>query len=114
MEKTSHVMLIGDGAEKFADSCANITRVKNDYFHTERRKEQWDAAKQGLAPTFLCLSMAENQVQLDHSKSNRGTVGCGRFIIQEIIIFLTCKFAVTYMETLPLQPVTYTLTCLLY
>ena len=39
MEKTPHVLLIGDGAEAFATE-AGVERVSNDWFITPRRREQ--------------------------------------------------------------------------
>lgn len=40
MEETRHVLLSGAGAEAFADRCP-VERVKNEFFSTERRREQW-------------------------------------------------------------------------
>jgi beta-aspartyl-peptidase (threonine type) len=39
MEKSPHVMLIGQGAEDFALE-RGVTLVPNEYFHTDRRKEE--------------------------------------------------------------------------
>ncbi len=66
MEKTWHVLLTGEGAEKFAQG-QGIELVPQEYFKTERRwkqiqdileKERADSAKQGVAP------------------EKHGTVGC--------------------------------------
>lgn len=40
MEHSPHVMLIGDGAEQFADAHPDVERVPNDWFDTETRHEQ--------------------------------------------------------------------------
>lgn len=40
MERTRHVLLIGGGAEQFADEMA-VERVPNTYFDTPRRHRQW-------------------------------------------------------------------------
>jgi len=40
MEETAHVLLVGDGAEKFADT-QEVERVENSWFDTEHRREQW-------------------------------------------------------------------------
>ncbi len=45
MEKSRHVMLIGDGAEKFAES-VQIELVDPSYFHTRHR---WDALQKAKA-----------------------------------------------------------------
>ena len=40
MENSRHVLFAGPGAEKYADT-AGVERVENDYFHTEKRRKQW-------------------------------------------------------------------------
>ena len=40
MEQSRHVLLAGDGAERFADEMG-VERVRQEYFHTERRRRQW-------------------------------------------------------------------------
>jgi len=60
MEKTPHVLLMGSGADEFAESLG-LTPVDQQYFWTEKRFAQWKKAQE------------KNRVQLDHSK---GTVGC--------------------------------------
>lgn len=59
MEKTPHVLLMGSGADEFAESMG-LAPVDQQYFWTEKRFLQWKQAQ------------AKNRVQLDHSK---GTVG---------------------------------------
>jgi L-asparaginase / beta-aspartyl-peptidase len=54
MEKTRHVMLVGDGAEKFAQA-HGINLVPNSYFITESRRlkyEQWKAQHRGTTGHF--------------------------------------------------------------
>lgn len=44
MEKSPHVLLVTDGAEKFADQfqpADGIERVPNSYFTTDERREEW-------------------------------------------------------------------------
>lgn len=71
MEKSAHVMLTGDGAEKFAKQ-QGFDFVPNDYFKTDLRRQQLEKAKQREAgrPTS----------SLDHDHFARtaryGTVGC--------------------------------------
>lgn len=51
MERTRHVMLVGDGAEEFAQA-QGIGLVPNDYFITESQRlkfEQWKAQHSGAA-----------------------------------------------------------------
>jgi len=45
MEHSRHVMLVSAGAEEFADTQPEIERVGNDYFDTERRRQQLEAAQ---------------------------------------------------------------------
>lgn len=46
MEASPHVMLMGDGAEAFADAHADIARVPNTYFDTDARRRQLELAQQ--------------------------------------------------------------------
>lgn len=61
MTKTPHVLLMGAGAEEFANQ-QEIERVPNAYFDTENRKKQWERSKQ-------------KQTELD-PMFKYGTVGC--------------------------------------
>jgi len=45
MERTPHVMLMGEGAEQFADAQPEIERVPNHWFDTEHRREQLERAR---------------------------------------------------------------------
>lgn len=45
MEHSPHVMLMGGGAEKFADGHAEIARVPNTYFDTDVRRRQLELAR---------------------------------------------------------------------
>ncbi len=45
MEHSPHVMLMGQGAEAFADTRKEIERVPNTWFDTDIRRKQLDAAK---------------------------------------------------------------------
>ncbi len=66
MTETRHVLLQGDGAEKFADEQkANklIERVENTYFSTEERRAEW-------------LKKVEEDKQKAQKKPYMGTVGC--------------------------------------
>jgi L-asparaginase / beta-aspartyl-peptidase len=61
MSETDHVLLIGDGAEKFADEVkanTSIQRVPNSYFSTEHRRKEWQEA------------VAKER------RTGKGTVGC--------------------------------------
>ena len=48
MEQSPHVMLIGDGAERFADDHTDLERVPNDWFDTPQRREQLGDARRRL------------------------------------------------------------------
>lgn len=63
MERTSHVLLVGEGAEKFASRQTDIETVDGAYFDDALRLSQW-------------LQVREQQkVQIDHSSNKFGTVG---------------------------------------
>lgn len=67
MTETRHVLLMTDGAEKFADEMRDkpqIERVPNSYFSTEKRRDQWREAVE-----------KQQQQQLEPAKQ-KGTVGC--------------------------------------
>ncbi|TNE70591.1 isoaspartyl peptidase/L-asparaginase [bacterium] len=61
MTETPHVLLMGAGAEEFADS-QDITRVPNSYFDTENRRKQLERAQQKSAEIL--------------KSDTYGTVGC--------------------------------------
>ena len=46
LEESSHVFLIGEGAEQYADTHPDIERVPNEWFDTEPRREQLRQAQQ--------------------------------------------------------------------
>jgi beta-aspartyl-peptidase (threonine type) len=49
MTQTRHVLLAGEGAERFADEMRDrpqIERVKNDYFDTDAARQEWQEALQ--------------------------------------------------------------------
>ncbi|MBX3376679.1 MAG: isoaspartyl peptidase/L-asparaginase [Phycisphaeraceae bacterium] len=62
MEKTSHVLLVSDGAEQFA-TAVGVERVDPTYFDTERRRRALDRV------------LEERKRRAEQEKS-RGTVGC--------------------------------------
>lgn len=69
LSKTEHVMLIGEGAMRFADHC-DIELAPDSYFLTPDRVEQWEEAKR------------KGKVMLDHDDSDTangdqkyGTIG---------------------------------------
>lgn len=66
MNETRHVLLQGDGAEKFADEMKakpQIERVPNSYFSTEERRQEW-------------LKKVEEDKAKEQKKPYMGTVGC--------------------------------------
>ena len=100
MERTPHVMLIGDGAKEFASSLpeeANVEIQPDEYFHTERRWKQLmtvqereqqhlqaevaDSAKLSKQMMKVQLDQASEDAQddLDHDQHKFGTVGCIAF-----------------------------------
>lgn len=65
MEKSPHVMLVGQGAESFAKE-QGFSFVENDYFYTEKRYEYWQKIKEGEAGeaekhgTVGCVALDRN------------------------------------------------------
>ncbi len=55
MEQSSHVMLVGAGAEEFALD-RGMALVPNTYFHTERRREQLERARRGDRMAAITLN----------------------------------------------------------
>ena len=45
MTQSRHIFFSGAGAEEFADQ-TDVSRVDNNYFHTERRYQQWQRAQE--------------------------------------------------------------------
>jgi beta-aspartyl-peptidase (threonine type) len=79
MEKTKHVLLTSDGAEKFADEIGpTIERVENSWFDTDRQRralerEQAREGKQSrLGDTSSPLTTHDSPL----TDSHFGTVGC--------------------------------------
>lgn len=62
MEKTEHVLLCGEGAEKFAREI-NLQFENKDYFFDQFRYDQWMEVK------------GSDKVQMDHTEKKFGTVG---------------------------------------
>lgn len=76
MEKSAHVMLTGEGAEKFAQQ-QGFEFVPNDYFYTPRRREQLERAQQREAEKSK--SAPKRSAALDDAfdrLARYGTVGC--------------------------------------
>jgi beta-aspartyl-peptidase (threonine type) len=67
MNNSKHVMLTGEGADKFAAE-QKLTIVDNSYFHTDRRWESLQRVQQ---------KEAEEQKRItENSENKHGTVGC--------------------------------------
>jgi L-asparaginase / beta-aspartyl-peptidase len=67
MEKTKHVLLASDGAEKFADEM-KVERVENSWFSTEKRRQELEKAQKEAA--------SGKQSRLATEDPHYGTVGC--------------------------------------
>jgi beta-aspartyl-peptidase (threonine type) len=81
MAKSKHVMMVGDGAEKFAQSLG-YEMVSNEYFHTDFRRKQLERAKateKGDRTAALPLDLTSPGVFRDDHfarEQKYGTVGC--------------------------------------
>lgn len=71
MEKSAHIMLTGDGAERFAKQ-QGFDFVPNEYFQTDHRRQQLEKAKQREA------AKPTSSLETDHftRTARYGTVGC--------------------------------------
>ena len=57
MTETRHVLLIGEGAEKFADEMKDrkqIRRVPNDHFSTDARRKEWEEELNKIKKSPAC------------------------------------------------------------
>lgn len=66
MERLDHVLLVGDGAEAFADT-TTLERVPNSFFSTERRRRMLDDALR---------ERARKESAAHTGAAGKGTVGC--------------------------------------
>lgn len=77
MQQTKHVLLIGTGAEKFADEMTaqrSIERVPNTYFSTEFRRREWEEVKRQEAKVAADSKSTVGCVALDrHGNLASGT-----------------------------------------
>jgi beta-aspartyl-peptidase (threonine type) len=82
MEKSPHVMFTGDGAERFAEQIGGIEFVPNEYFQTERRREELKRAQEKEKAAKGKKTASAGEVSgLAHVGGVRepvylGTVGC--------------------------------------
>ena len=75
MEKSTHVMLTGDGAENFAKQ-QGFAFVPNDYFQTDSRRRQLETAKE--REKQKTVGRPTSSLDADHfaRTARYGTVGC--------------------------------------
>lgn len=71
LEHSPHVMLVGAGAEEFAEE-QGVTLVDNSYFHTERRKK---ALERAIARERGAVLSEDADDPLELVKDKKGTVG---------------------------------------
>ncbi|MBA4150374.1 MAG: isoaspartyl peptidase/L-asparaginase [Verrucomicrobia bacterium] len=79
MEKTSHVMLAGEGTDLFARE-QGLPRVPNEYFITDRRREAWQRLKDKekenkTAPNNKTSDRSDAPQIPDSEETGFGTVG---------------------------------------
>ena len=78
MEDGRHVLLVGEGAEAFAQE-AGLEAVSSDYYFTEARHQQWQRAlaegKSGLLDHDAQTLAASTPAELSEAASKMGTVG---------------------------------------
>ena len=65
MTDTPHILLAGDGADRFARQLG-LERVKPNYFHTEQARQRWDKAR----------AAEQKQSSSEKPPLYLGTVGC--------------------------------------
>ncbi|MEX0771428.1 MAG: isoaspartyl peptidase/L-asparaginase [Balneolaceae bacterium] len=69
--ESRHIFFSGEGAEQFADEMG-VERVKNDWFSTPRRYEQWQRTQENKSSL---LKPGEVEVEGEVSDAPYGTVG---------------------------------------
>ena len=75
MDETSHVLLMGAGAEAFADE-TDLERVTNEWFDTDNRRRQLERAREREAERASTERASANQTtSLEEKASRYGTVG---------------------------------------
>lgn len=75
MEKSPHVMLTGPGAERFAEQIGGIELVPNEYFQTERRREDLKRAQEKEKQS-RGGKVADRGSDSAEAEQKWGTVGC--------------------------------------
>lgn len=75
MEKSAHVMLTGDGAEKFAKQ-QGFEFVPNDYFQTDARRQQLETAQERAKQKALGRPTSSLEADPFARTARYGTVGC--------------------------------------
>ena len=68
MTRTRHVLLVSDGAERFATEM-EVERVENRYFDTDRQFENWQKVRKQQASQ-------QKQNEAPPKEGKKGTVGC--------------------------------------
>ena len=66
MTETPHVLLVGTGAEAFADEMRDkkqIVRVPNSYFSTERRRREWEETERDIEMNPILAASAHAAVE---------------------------------------------------
>lgn len=86
MTQTNHVLLMGEGAEKFADEMKGqpgLERVANDYFSTDHRRREWIEAveserrsSQSTQPNEGGKQEGDRDAKRAGPTTGKGTVGC--------------------------------------
>ncbi len=79
MTETRHVLLVGDGAEHFADEMRGnprIERVPNAHFDTDERRRNWQQVVERTLKANEPSNAVRKTSKESSESSNRGTVGC--------------------------------------
>ena len=74
MEKSPHVMLAGEGAERFAAE-QGFSFVPNEYFRTDERRQQLEKAREREAAAARKTAWSSMDAA-DERRARYGTVGC--------------------------------------
>ena len=72
MEKSSHVLMVGDGAEEFA-KMNGVSLVNQDYFYTE---ERWNSLQEVKKKELTQKKRGEQSGLIIDNQQKFGTVGC--------------------------------------
>ena len=75
MERTKHVLLVSDGADRFAEEM-KVERVQNSWFDTDKQRAAWEKEKAKVSDASQKRAAEFSDASQKRSDLHYGTVGC--------------------------------------